>query len=421
MNLFNRCKRMICVALCLFLIMGAPIQASSKTIKISNKSLVIKVGKKKQVSIIGVSKKKKIKWKSSNKKVATVSSKGVIKAKKPGNVKITGVLNKKKYICSVRVIKGLLVTQIVANGKLYDLRQQTKTVVKNMCKDGLFIWNTTNPVSPSELVGSKGGKTVFYETMIDPLKLTRITKDPKSGKEVKTPAGSIIRISFSDVKKQTGNTNALPNVPSLENNLGAKVLWVDSTEKEYADQMSYPSLHIGESSFSKQKGMELNGACLSGYTSSVNSTRKVIIFKNGKALNIDPYLVKAESFYNDKDNYEDIFALCKTILKNLGVGITVSDLIDYSNSTDSQVVYFTSGERFVEEYSKSYGKEMFVKTLAFVMAMNDLLTEYSDGKITDFGTYEIQKESKEKDGIHSVGITLFAKKDYGDSLKSVLQ
>lgn len=47
---------------------------------------------------------KTVKWSSSNKSVATVSKKGVVKGKKPGKVKITASVGKKKYKCTVIVL-----------------------------------------------------------------------------------------------------------------------------------------------------------------------------------------------------------------------------------------------------------------------------------------------------------------------------
>ena len=47
----------------------------------------------------------KITYKSSNKEVATVTAKGVVKAKKKGTAKITVTAGKKKVICKITVIK----------------------------------------------------------------------------------------------------------------------------------------------------------------------------------------------------------------------------------------------------------------------------------------------------------------------------
>ena len=51
----------------------------------------------------GNAKPKKIKWKSSNKKIATVSKKGLVKAKKAGKVTITAKQGKKKAKCTIVV------------------------------------------------------------------------------------------------------------------------------------------------------------------------------------------------------------------------------------------------------------------------------------------------------------------------------
>ena len=63
-------------------------------------TLSLKKGKKKI--------KKSIKWRSSKKSVATVSKKGVVKAKKPGKATITATYKKKKYKCTIRVVKSTL-------------------------------------------------------------------------------------------------------------------------------------------------------------------------------------------------------------------------------------------------------------------------------------------------------------------------
>lgn len=47
----------------------------------------------------------KVKWSSSNKKIATVSSKGIIKAKKIGKCTITAQVGKKKYKCTIKVVR----------------------------------------------------------------------------------------------------------------------------------------------------------------------------------------------------------------------------------------------------------------------------------------------------------------------------
>ena len=49
---------------------------------LSQKKITLKVGKTKKLKVKNLKKKAKVTWKSSKKKVATVSKKGVVKAKK---------------------------------------------------------------------------------------------------------------------------------------------------------------------------------------------------------------------------------------------------------------------------------------------------------------------------------------------------
>lgn len=47
----------------------------------------------------------KIKWKVSNKEIATISKKGVLKAKKCGKIRVVGKTSRKKYVCTVTIKK----------------------------------------------------------------------------------------------------------------------------------------------------------------------------------------------------------------------------------------------------------------------------------------------------------------------------
>lgn len=73
-----------------------------ETPSINKKTLTLKVGKTYQLTIKNT--KQKITYKSSNKNIATVSKKGKVTAKSPGNTKITATLAcGKKYTCKVNV------------------------------------------------------------------------------------------------------------------------------------------------------------------------------------------------------------------------------------------------------------------------------------------------------------------------------
>ncbi len=83
------------------------LRGAAKAPKLNKKKLTLTVGQKVALKVKGTS--KKAKWKSSNKNVASVSPKGVVKAKKAGAAKITARVGKKKLSCSVKVKSGVKV------------------------------------------------------------------------------------------------------------------------------------------------------------------------------------------------------------------------------------------------------------------------------------------------------------------------
>ncbi|MCR5737230.1 MAG: Ig-like domain-containing protein, partial [Eubacterium sp.] len=92
---------------------------SSKKISLSKKSAKIQKGQKLKLKLKNA-KASKVKWTSSRKKVATVSKKGVVKAKKKGKTTITAKYKGKKYRCKITVKKsGMTRTQAYNKAKNY--------------------------------------------------------------------------------------------------------------------------------------------------------------------------------------------------------------------------------------------------------------------------------------------------------------
>lgn len=111
-------------------------KAAVKTTKITTttKSLTLAKGatyKKlaSSIAVTPVTSKEKVSYSSSNKKVATVSSKGVIKAKKAGTTKITVKSGKKKVVVTVKVtgvkttnLSGVPAAKSVSKGKSFKIK-----------------------------------------------------------------------------------------------------------------------------------------------------------------------------------------------------------------------------------------------------------------------------------------------------------
>ena len=111
-------------------------KAAVKTTKITTTTKLLTLAKgatyKKLASSIAVTpvtSKEKVTYSSSNKKVATVSSKGVIKAKKAGTTKITVKSGKKKVVVTVKVtgvkttkLSGVPAGKTVSKGKTFKIK-----------------------------------------------------------------------------------------------------------------------------------------------------------------------------------------------------------------------------------------------------------------------------------------------------------
>ena len=97
----KRIKKLSVMLLCCLLLSVIAMPVSASAAKLNKKSISLNIGKTYTLKASGT--KGKITWTSSKKSVATVSSKGVVKAKKKGAAVITAKYGKKKLTCKVTV------------------------------------------------------------------------------------------------------------------------------------------------------------------------------------------------------------------------------------------------------------------------------------------------------------------------------
>ena len=97
----KRIKKLSVMLLCCLLLSVIAMPVSASAAKLNKKSISLNVGKTYTLKASGT--KGKITWTSSKKSVATVSSKGVVKAKKKGTAVIAAKYGKKKLTCKVTV------------------------------------------------------------------------------------------------------------------------------------------------------------------------------------------------------------------------------------------------------------------------------------------------------------------------------
>lgn len=88
----------------IFSLAGSAQTVSAATIKISKTKATMEVDSTLKLSVTGT--KSKVAWKTSKSAVATVSSSGVVTAKKEGSATITATVSGKKYTCDVTVVNN---------------------------------------------------------------------------------------------------------------------------------------------------------------------------------------------------------------------------------------------------------------------------------------------------------------------------
>ena len=177
---------------------GQQTDAKAK-VKLNKKKLVLTVGKKAKLKVKGT--KKKVKWSSSKKKIATVTKKGVVKAKKKGTAKIVAKIGKKKYTCKV----------VVKAKKKAKVTSKPKAVAKVTAKPKATSKVTANPgtlPSKNPQVSDNPSQTTQPSEEGDPTTAKIILNDNVATtwnayhrplKDVTVTEAATIRIGYTDI------------------------------------------------------------------------------------------------------------------------------------------------------------------------------------------------------------------------------
>lgn len=98
-------KKIVVLAMMIMTVLSATLNvnaATTKKVRLSQTSAILTRGKTLQLSVNNT--KKTVKWSTSDSTVASVSSKGLVKALKKGNVIIYATVGKTRHKCSIQVI-----------------------------------------------------------------------------------------------------------------------------------------------------------------------------------------------------------------------------------------------------------------------------------------------------------------------------
>ena len=151
----KRIKKLSVMLLCCLLLSVIAMPVSASAAKLNKKSISLNVGKTYTLKASGT--KGKITWTSSKKSVATVSSKGVVKAKKKGTAVITAKYGKKKLTCKVTVkqpVTSVKLNKTSATLKKGESLTLKATVSPSSANNKTVTWTSSNKKVAT--VSSKG-------------------------------------------------------------------------------------------------------------------------------------------------------------------------------------------------------------------------------------------------------------------------
>ena len=180
---------------------------AAKAPKLNKKTITLRAGAKKQLKVKNLKKKQKVKWKSSKKKIATVSKKGLVRAKKIGITKIVAKVGKKKLVCHVRVLPKKIV---IRRPKPMPVATPVRVVTPK--PTAIVQPSETTNVSPTMDVTAKPTITPTVKpTMVPTVKPTTTpTAKPTATPTVKPTATPTVKPTATPTAKPTATPTVKP-------------------------------------------------------------------------------------------------------------------------------------------------------------------------------------------------------------------
>lgn len=161
----NNLKRVISLIMVLLLVVTLIPKTVSAAVKLNKTVISLTEGDTFALKVSGS--KSSVKWTTSKKSVATVSTKGVVTAKKAGSATITATVSKKKYTCKVTVIEKFNATTASKNIKseLTDTGKGVIAILKNTNKypvslDATLVYMDAN----GKAIGKTSSHNNYFES-----------------------------------------------------------------------------------------------------------------------------------------------------------------------------------------------------------------------------------------------------------------
>ena len=218
----KRIKKLSVMLLCCLLLSVIAMPVSASAAKLNKKSISLNVGKTYTLKASGT--KGKITWTSSKKSVATVSSKGVVKAKKKGTAVITAKYGKSKLTCKVTVKQP--VTSIKLNKTSATLKKGSSLTLKaavapSSANNKTVTWSSSNKkvatVSSKGVVKAVGNGTATITVKAKDGSGKKATCKITVGTQNSAPAKKDPSSYFKTVELNTNNFSKYFTIETLKN------------------------------------------------------------------------------------------------------------------------------------------------------------------------------------------------------------
>lgn len=323
-------KASIILLMCMLLSMIAmPVSASAA--KLNKTSISLNVGK--TYTLKATRTKEKITWRSSNKSVATVSSKGLVKAKKKGTAVITAKYGKKKLTCKVTVkqpVKSVKLNKKTANvtvGKKITLKA---TVLPTIANNKTVTWKSSN--TSVATVSSKGVVTGKKKGTVT------ITVTAKDGSGKKAVCKISVKNAVSQENQNSKITSISLDISELNIDEGMKYNFsVQTTPASDSEKLQWDSSNpsvatissIGELSALKNGSTTISVSTTDGSNLKAQCVISVNNIPDVRKSIVNPNLQVVFTFMN----YEYIESIENTMFDTCGWrNSVILDMHDYKTS-----------------------------------------------------------------------------------------